>query len=214
LLLGLGLLASLASGQARGDILITLAGTAPSGTNTAYTYNVFLTPGFELDKAGVKGNTSTGDLFTVYDFVGLVGSPTISPALSTNGFSTFSIKNTGTTPVNTAPNDNSALANVTFKYTKSTETNNPAAGMNLLLGQFTLTSTFGPAGTANIQYATATQKNLPGSSEDEHLANNVSEVVGPAAVPEPPSLLLFGIALPLAGGFLLLRRRLPILANT
>jgi hypothetical protein len=55
---------------------------------------------------------------------------------------------------------------------------------------------------------------VPGSSEDEHLANNVSEVVGPTVVPEPPSLLLFGIALPLAGGFWLLRRRLPILANT
>ena len=99
----------LAPGQIRADLLITLSGTAPSGTNTAYTYNVFLAPGFELDKKGTKGNTSTGNLFTLYDFVGLVGTPTVSPLLSGNGFTTVTTPSTGTTPSQTAPDRKSVV---------------------------------------------------------------------------------------------------------
>jgi hypothetical protein len=209
-ILGLGLaLAGLQPGTARADILITLQGTAPSGSNTVYTYGVFLAPGFELDKTGQKGNTATGDLFTLYDFVGLVGAPTPSAALAANGFSSFTLQNVGKTPGNTAPTDDPGIVNISSKYTKATETNNPATGMNLFLGSFAVTSMFGPAGSANLFYAGASQKNLPGSLEDEHLANNVSQVIGPAAVPEPTTLLLAGLALPVVGGFLYSRRRKP-----
>jgi hypothetical protein len=202
----LGLAFILQTGQANGDILISLAGTGTSGSNTLFTYNVFLNPGFELDKTGSIGNGA--NFFTLYDVPGLVGTPSISAALSTNGFTTVNVQNTGKTPASTAPPDSGSVANVTFNYTKSTEISNPATGMNLFLGQFTLTSTFAPSSTANLTYAAATQKNLPGLAEDEHLANNVSLVVGPAAtVPEPATLVLVGLSIPLAGGFLLRRRR-------
>jgi hypothetical protein len=196
----------LSPGQIRADLLITLSGTAPSGANTAYTYNVFLAPGFELDKNGSKGNTSTGNLFTLYDFVGLVGSPTVSGALHGNGFTAVTTPFTGSTPSQTAPTDDPTIKNITLKYTKNTETSNPASGMNLFLGQFTAISTFGPSSGANITYAAATQKNLPGSLEDELLANNVSQVVGPTIVPEPATLLAASLALPMLGGLYLRRR--------
>jgi hypothetical protein len=198
---------SLVPGQVQADLLITLSSTAPSGSNTAYTYNVFLAPGFELDKTGFKGNASTGSVFTLYDFVGLVGTPTVSAALSGNGFTAVTTPFTGTTPSQTAPTDSATIGNISIKYTKSTETNNPANGMNLFLGQFTAVSTFGPSSGANITYAAATQKNLPGSLEDELLANNISQVVGPNVVPEPATALSISMTLPVLGGLLYLRRR-------
>jgi hypothetical protein len=194
-------------GQARADLLITLSGTAASGTNTVYTYNVFLPPGFELDKAGNTGNTSTGNIFTLYDFQGLVGSPTISAALMASGFTTSTIQNTGITPKHTSPTDDPTISNITFKYTKAGETNNPASGMNLFLGQFSVTSTFKPSSSANVLYAAATQKHLPGSLDNEQFANNVSALVGPNAVPEPSTLALCATAIPVGAGFFFLRRR-------
>jgi hypothetical protein len=220
--LALGFLAGFEPSSARADILITLFGApTKSGSDWTYTYNVFLNPGSELVSPSTamskKGGQNTPDLFTVYDFVGLVGTPTIIPsppapvpALSATGFSSPTIHLVGITPIFTAPTDDPLVDNFTFEYTSKTATKNPASGMNLYLGQFSAVSTFGPSSTANIYYAAATQKDVPGPTNGE-LANNVSLLVGPV-IAEPPSLLLYGIALPLVGAFWHLRNRRLLLA--
>jgi hypothetical protein len=174
--------------------------TSPSGNNTEYTYNVYLNPGYKLNKDGFKGNESTGDLFTLYDIPGLVGSPTISAKLAGNGFSTFTTQNVGVTPVVTAPPDNAGIVNITFPYTGKFQLTNPAGGMNLFLGQFSLISSSGPATSPNIYYAAATQRYMPGQADNSLLANNVSQLVGPNIIAEPSSLLLSGIPLPQPAG--------------
>jgi hypothetical protein len=153
---------------------------------------------------------STGDLFTVYDIPGLVGNPTISSQLATNGFSTFTKQNVGVTPTTTAVPDSATIANLTFPYTSAASIKDSSGSMNLFLGQFSFISTFGVSPMADIFYAAATQRFLPGLPGDMLIANNVSEFVGPttsAVIPEPPSLLLFGIAIPLAGAFWYVRSR-------
>jgi hypothetical protein len=175
--------------KTRADILITLFNTARSGPNTKYFYNVFLEPGYELDRIGHTGNESTGDLFTLYDFKGLIGTPSPSPALAANGFSTVTLQGLGITPVDITPPDSGAFNNITFKYTNPREI--PAFGMELL-GSFSVTSRLPPGGV--LVYAAATQKSRPGSLEDDALANNLSYTVGPAAS-EPPSLFLLAGAL-------------------
>jgi hypothetical protein len=111
--------------------------------------------------------------FLLYDFLGLVGSPTISSTLAANGFSTFSKQNLGITPATIVPPDSASIANLTFLFTRATPIDNAAGGMNLFLGQFSLVSSFGPASSPNMFYAAATQR-----SDDSLLANNVSQLVG------------------------------------
>jgi hypothetical protein len=197
-----------APGNARGDIVLSLAGTAAAGANTSYTYSVFLAPGSELVKSGARGNTSTGDIFTLYDFAGLVGTPTLSATLMNNGFTKVTIQNQGINPAGIKPtNDDASVPNITFKYTKSSAITNPVGGMDLWLGQFSVVSKFGTSGSDNIEYGAATQLYRPHTSLNGGVHNNFGNVDGPLAVPEPATLALVGICLPVLGGLTVLRRR-------
>jgi hypothetical protein len=216
-LLALGFLVGFQPSRARADLLISVFNVTKSGSDYTYTYNVFLNPGYQLVSPGTAtahGQT-TPNLFTVYDIPGFVSAAIVSsppapaPALSTTGFAPPTTQLIGITPKNTSPPDNPAIENVTFEYTNSTPTQNPPSGMNLYLGQFSIVSTLAPATSANLYYTGATQKYLPGSPSNLELANNVSLLVGPSftVIPEPPSLLLFGIGIPALGGLWYLRSR-------
>jgi hypothetical protein len=220
-LLALGVLAGFQPSRARADLLITVFNVTKSGSDYTYTYNVFLNPGYQLvpPSTATSHGQSTPNLFTVYDIPGFVSAaivtspPAPAPALSTTGFSPPSTQLIGITPKNTSPPDSPTIENITFEYTSSMPTTNPApggaGGTNLYLGQFSITSTLGPATTANLYYTGATQKDIPGSPSNLELANNVSLLVGPSftVIPEPPSLLLFGIGIPALGGLWYLRSR-------
>jgi hypothetical protein len=214
-LLALGFLAGFQPSTARADILITVFNVTKSGSDYTYTYNVFLNPGYQLvsPSTSTAHGQTTDNLFTVYDIPGFVSAaivpspPAPAPALSATGFSPPATQLIGITPKNTSPPDNPTIENVTFEYTNSTPTLNPPSGMNLYLGQFSITSTRAPSTTADLYYTGATQKYLPGSPSNLELANNVSLLVGPSIIPEPASLLLFGIAIPVVGGVWYLRNR-------
>jgi hypothetical protein len=151
-----------------------------------------------LNSSGSTGNASTGDLFTLYDLGGLIGTPTISSTLAANGFSTFKMQNLGVSPVTTAPPDSPTVVNITFPYTSLTAIVNGSGAMNLFLGQFSFVSSYGPSPAPNVYYTSAAQR-----SDNSLLSNNVSQLVGP--VPEPATLLLAAIALAMTGGFWWLR---------
>jgi len=195
------------TGQARSEILLTLAGGAPTnngnGTFT-YTYNAFLTGGFELDMNGGGGNTA--NLFTLYDIAGYVPGSATSSA---TGFSQAGVSEQllGVTPPATAPPDSATVANVTFRYTSPTETDNAIGSPDLLLGTVSIVSTVGNVGGANLFYAAAAQKNTPGSPADESLANDVSLVAGPVAIPGPPAFVMFSSGLSLLGAAFMRRRK-------
>jgi hypothetical protein len=203
-LAGVGLL-GLATRHARADILVTLDLTSVvnHGATTTYGYMAFLNPGFELDSAGFKSNGA--NFFTLYDIPGYVpGSATATMA----GFGSITEQSLGFTPLTQSPPDSASMLNLTFHYTSGTEIEVPLGSPNFLLGTFTFDSTIPNASpTSNIFYSAATQKNLPGVPSDEDLANNTSLVAGPSPIPEPASLALVGIGIPLLGVFYLLRRR-------
>jgi len=201
------------TGQARAEILLTLAGGSPTnnlnGTYT-YTYDVYLTGGYQLNMTGGGGNTA--NLFTLYDLQGYVpGSATSAAA----GFAQAGVSEqlVGVTPPATAPVDDPTILNATFRYTSPTVTSNATTNPDLLLGTVSFESTDGIVGDSNVMYAAAAQKYTPGSPANGQLANDVSLVAGPSVIPAPPAIVLFSSGLPLLGAaFLRWRRRLLNLA--
>jgi hypothetical protein len=201
---------ALFAGSARADILITFAGISPSISNpgaTTFTYDVFLNPGFELDKAGFKSNTATGDLFTLYDIGGFIPGSETSTGLVSTSFAPPTEQLLGITPATQTPPDSATVLNITFKYIHPTELNNPGGPghFNLFLGTLSFDSTLSFVGTDNLAYSAATQKHNPGHADDESLANNTSFLPGPA-VPEPATLILCGVAFPVIGAYWMRRR--------
>ena len=174
-----GLSALAAAGTAQASLLPVFNGTAGGpGANTTFNYNLaFSTSG----GAAPVERLENGDFVTIYDIPGFVSAT--APA----NFS-VSTQLTGINAPGTAPNDDAALTNVTFRYT------GPTLGADAVFLGASLVSSFGFVGSDNF---TSQTHRFP----DGSLIGHIGTVAVPA-VPEPGALMFIG-ALPLA----LMRRR-------
>jgi len=159
----------------------------PDNGNFRWTYAVVVT-------TDVKVNP--GDSFTVYDFSGLVNGSISAPS----GWSS-SVANLSPRP-GTNPNDDASVPNVTFTYNGSS----PISGQQGL-GNFMMDST--TQATGSTDFTSTTHRQVDGRVE-----TNITTTDGPigstntvTGTPEPSTLALLGLGLPLLGAFRALRRR-------
>jgi PEP-CTERM motif len=210
-----GALLLITPGQAQADIILTVvnAGT-PSGSNFLYTYDVMLTPGSTVHAAG--GGTNSGiagipsqNFFTLYDIPGFVaGSVVYGGALAAAGNSSFSTQNTGITASTEIPKppDDPNVVNITTYWIGPDVAASGMMAIDLGTLSFLSTNPLGPTAMM-LAFTGASQKveNFPAL-----VANNTGQVAGPgpavSPIPEPGTLALLAVGLPVLGGFYYRRR--------
>jgi hypothetical protein len=173
---------------ARAGLLPVSQSAVADGGNWRYTYGIVLTTDAHLNP---------GDFFTVYDFAGFVPGSNIAPA----GW-TLSVANLSKS-TSTVPNDDPNLPNLTWTY------NGPVINGQKGLGNFSVDSAIGATKTES--FIARTHRDVDG-----HIDDNITDVTVPINQgspppvdnnPEPATLALLGIGLPLAGAVKVLRNR-------
>jgi hypothetical protein len=170
----------------------------PEAGNFRWTYSVVLPTNMQLQ---------AGNYFTIYDFAGYQkGSASVtsaSPDPSFSQFWTVSTSNLGPTPDRLNPQDDPNIANLTWTYNGPTI---PAGQMTL--GNFSAVSTFGVTAPS---FFTATNPQALSGNLDSNITSTLvpqgTEVTGPVSTPEPTTLVLAGLGLPLVGLGRFLRRK-------
>jgi len=177
-------------GPAQAGIIPASVTVTPEAGNFRWTYSIVLPTDMTLQ---------AGDYFTIYDFGGLITGSNVQPSDST-----FSPAKVGPVPAGLAPNDNSAIDNLTWQYTGATI---PSGQVGL--GNFWAVSSVGDSTSVDF-----TAQNPQASTGQ--LDRNIVETLGPSppnsppppsGVPEPATLALGILGLPLIGAARLLRRK-------
>ena len=175
--------------SARAGLLPVTVTTATEGDKFRWTYAIVLPTDSQL---------RSGDYFTIYDFAGLV-----TPSNSQPDGWTFSAANVGPVPDGVNPDDNATLPNLTWKYTGATLSSGQTG-----LGNFWAVSEFGEA--TNSFFTARTHRTADGRV-DTNITDTVVPVPtstpNPNLVPEPTTLALAGLGLPLMGLVRLIRRK-------
>ena len=171
--LGCGLLAITASSSNAGLLPVKVS-VNPDGGNYRWTYAVVLPSDIQI---------KTGDYFTIYDFAGYVPGSNSQP-----GDWTFSSSPTGPNPPGVAPTDG-PLPNLTWTY------NGPTLSGQTGLGNFWANSEYQEAKVSDF---TSQTLNLTTGKPDNNITTTeVATPSAPSQVPEPATLALAGLGLPL-----------------
>ena len=181
-LAALGLAQSASAGLLPVSVTIT-----PEAGNFRWTYAIVLPTDMKLQ---------AGNYFTIYDFNGYKAGGESSP----DGW-TFSAVKSGPIPDRLKPNDDPAIINLTWKY------NGPTIPSGQIgLGNFWAVSEFGEA--KDDFFTARTNRTSDGLTDsnitDTQTPKPTGTPIDPNLVPEPTTLALAGLGLPLVALF---RRR-------
>ncbi len=192
------LLAAFAGQSAAAGLLPVNVTVTPEAGNFRWTYAIVLPTDMKLQ---------SGNFFTVYDFNGYVPNSADAPA----GWA-LSVSKLGPTPDRLNPQDDPMQDNLTWKYTGPT-----IESGQIGLGNFWALSKLSNQGDS---FLTASTLRTSDGKSDNNITSTVVPVgatdlppvdvpptVTPPGVPEPTTLLMAGLGLPLVGLARRLRRK-------
>jgi len=171
--------ATVVAGSATAGLLPTSVSVQSEAGNFRWTYAIVLPTDMKLQ---------SGNYFTIYDFAGLVDGSVVA----SDGWTT-TVQNSGQVPTLLNPTDDPNIANLVFTYTGDTI---PAGQLGL--GNFMATSTFEER--KETSFTALTNRSSDGLKDSNITSTDApTGVNGPSGVPEPATLALAALGLPLLG---------------